>query len=129
MKKIYCVQCEDKMPVVLQSGDAIYKSLKYKHLNFWVCGGCNNYVGVHKNSPTHEPLGIIPTPEVRNARQHIHAILDPIHQKKLMKRREVYDYLSEKLGWQYHTAKIKNVEEARKIYIIIKELKAKLHAR
>ena len=87
---------------------------------FWQCGACGNYVGCHPGSTT--PLGNIPTPELRNARGHIHAILDPIWKRNRMSRSEVYRRISEKIGRQYHTGEIKTLEDARVIFRIVKEL-------
>ena len=39
-----------------------------------------------------------------------------------MKRVEVYDFLRQKLGYEYHTAEIIDINEARKIYLIVKKL-------
>ena len=39
-----------------------------------------------------------------------------------MKRGEVYARLSERLGWKYHTAQIRSVEEARKVYRLVREM-------
>ena len=50
-----------------------------------------------------KPLGNIPTAELRNARKHIHAILDPIWKSGRMKRGDLYRAISDSLGYQYHT--------------------------
>ena len=72
-----------------------------------------------KNRTT--PLGCIPTPEIKEARKHIHALLDPIWQSGKMGRKELYAVISERIGWTYHTAKIRSIEEAREIYRIVRE--------
>jgi hypothetical protein len=36
-----------------------------------------------------------------------------------MDRKEVYAKISEKIGWKYHTAKIRSVEEAGQAYKIV----------
>lgn len=51
-----------------------------KHLNFYRCKECGGYVGCHKGSI--RPLGVIPSPEIKNARKHIHALLDPLWRKR-----------------------------------------------
>jgi hypothetical protein len=50
-----------------------------------------------------------------NARKHIHAILDPIWKSGKRNRRELYGKLSSRLGYEYHTGEIKDIDEARKI--------------
>ncbi len=92
-------------------------------LPFWKCSSCKNFVGCHhKTTDRTRPLGNIPTPELKRARQHIHRILDPIWQNKLMPRGRVYGKLSKALGYSYHTGEIKTVEEARKIYGLVKDI-------
>ena len=39
-----------------------------------------------------------------------------------MRRKDVYLSISERLGWPYHTSNIRTIEEARKVYKIIREL-------
>lgn len=92
-------------------------------LPFWKCDACGNYVGCHHKTgnPT-EPLGNIPTPELRKARNHIHAILDPLWKTKRFKRKEIYRLISDHMGFGYHTAKLRTIEEARKAYKFIKEI-------
>ena len=48
-------------------------------LPFWICDRCRNFVGCHHKTknPT-RPLGCIPNKEMKNARKHIHNLLDPI---------------------------------------------------
>jgi hypothetical protein len=90
------------------------------HLNFWRCL-CDNYVGCHPNSS--KPLGCIPSPEMRNARKHIHELLDPLWQDGSFSRSELYRLISERIGKEYHTAEIRTIEEARDIYRTILQIK------
>ena len=48
-------------------------------------------------------------------------ILDPLWKVGALTRKEIYLILSEKLGWKYHTAKIRNIEEAETVYKLIME--------
>lgn len=121
---IHCCGCGDKIEARLTSGQEIYPHRNdLNKLPFWKCDTCGNYVGCHhKTKDRTRPLGNIPTPEIRKARQHIHAILDPLWIGKRASRRQIYKKISDKIGWNYHTANIKTVEEARKIYRIVKEM-------
>jgi hypothetical protein len=120
---IRCCGCEKKVEARLTDGGEIYpRRPDLKSLPFWKCDACGNYVGCHhKTKNRTQPLGCIPTPEIKNARQHIHKLLDPIWQSGKMKRKELYKILSDRLGWKYHTANIRSVEEAREVYHIIQE--------
>ena len=86
-----------------------------------------NFVGCHyKTEDRTRPLGCIPTKEIKNARQHIHALIDPVWKSGKIKRKELYKKLSDDTGRRYHTANIRSIEEARDVYrkakAIIKEI-------
>lgn len=121
--EIYCCGCNGKIEARLTDGAEIYPHRSDLYiLPFWKCDTCGNYVGCHhKTKNRTKPLGCIPTPELKKARQHIHALFDPIWQSGKIKRKELYKEISEKIGWSYHTAKIRSVEEAREIYRIVRE--------
>lgn len=124
--EIYCCGCEAKVFPRLTDGKEIYPHRPdLQALPFWKCDACGNFVGCHHktNNPT-KPLGCIPTPAIKNARQHIHRILDPLWKSKRIGRKALYAMLTERLGWTYHTAKIRSVDEARQVYRIVKELAA-----
>jgi len=42
-----------------------------------------------------------------------------------MGRKQLYAAISERAGWNYHTAKIRSVEEARDIYRIVLDISKK----
>ena len=123
-KSIFCTGCGAKVNARLTDGGEIYPHRPdLAELPFWKCDSCNNYVGCHHktNNPT-EPLGVIATKELKNARQHIHRILDPLWKDGVLQRKQIYAYLTEKLGWEYHTAKIRTIEEAREVYRLVRDL-------
>jgi hypothetical protein len=120
--KIYCCGCQKEVEARLTSGLEIYLHREDLHeLPFWKCDTCKNFVGCHhKSSDPTRPLGCIPTPEIKNARQHIHKLIDPLwksHKEPFRARGWIYRWLAAKMGKeQYHTAEIRSVEEAREIY-------------
>lgn len=115
---IHCCGCGTEVVARLTDGKEIYPNTSdLHHLPFWKCDKCNNYVGCHYKSKNNtKPLGCIPTKELRKARSHIHALIDPLWKQRLMDRKDIYQELSEIIGWEYHTAKIKTIEEARIVY-------------
>lgn len=121
---IFCCACQTDVEARLTDGAEIYPHRNdLAKLPFWKCDTCGNYVGCHHKTRTRtNPLGNIPTAELRKARNKIHEILDPIWKSGKMKRVEVYAALTDKLGWHYHTAKIRSIEEARQVYRLVLEI-------
>ena len=124
-RELRCCGCQKKVDARLTDGSEIYPHRQDLHeLPFWKCDGCGNFVGCHhKTKNRTHPLGCIPTPEIKNARQHIHKLLDPLWQSGKFKRGKLYRMISEKIGWKYHTANIRSVKEAREIYRIILDIR------
>lgn len=122
--EIYCCSCKDKIDAVLTNGKEIYPHREDLYtLKFWKCPICKNYVGCHKNGNGMSPLGNIPTKAIREKRKEIHAILDPLWKSGRFHRKALYSRLSELLGWNYHTAKIRSEEEADAVIEILKSSK------
>ncbi len=125
-KQIYCCECKKEITARLTYGREIYshRSDLY-NLPFWICDICNNYVGCHhKTKDRTRPLGNIPNKEIKEARKHIHALLDPLWQNgdgddNYRIRNKVYQHLSSELGYKFHTAEIKDIQEARRVYKIV----------
>jgi hypothetical protein len=69
-----------------------------KELRFWVCRPCDAWVGTHKNSKDHAPLGRLADPALRIAKQQAHAAFDPLWQTGQMSRKEAYRWLAETLA-------------------------------
>lgn len=122
--EIYCVCCGHEVEARLTDGKEIYSHRKDLYsLPFWKCDTCGNFVGCHhKTKNRTRPLGNIPTKELREARKHIHALLDPIWKSGRMKRKEIYAFIADRIGGEYHTAEIKSIEEAREVYRIIRDI-------
>lgn len=121
--KIYCCGCEDDIKARLTSVVEIYPHRKdLNNIPFWRCDSCGNFVGCHhKTKNKTNPLGCIPTPEIKKARQLIHSILDPLWKSGKISRSGIYSKISERVGKSYHTAQIRSIEEAREIYKIVRE--------
>jgi hypothetical protein len=129
--RLYCCQCQKPVEARLTNGGEVYPHRPdLWDLPFWKCDACGNHVGCHhKTKDRTRPLGNIPTKELKNARQHIHRILDPIWKSHKMPRGKLYARLASQLGLrEYHTAELKTVEEARKVYAIVREISRSLAA-
>lgn len=121
MKAIYCVECASEKECKMIKGDIAYPHRKDLFVkSFWQCPDCGNFVGTHNKGLSSKPLGCIPNKEMKNARMHIHSILDPIWKTKKLSRSEIYKRISDKVGYEYHTAELRSLDEARKIYVIVK---------
>ena len=126
--KIFCCTCDKDVQARLTDGKEIYPHRgDLASLPFWKCDACGNYVGCHhKTANRVKPLGVIPSAEIRNARRHLHDIIDPIWREGLLSRRQVYAKISEHIGREYHTAELSDIEEAREIYRFARDLGRKL---
>lgn len=124
---IRCCGCGEKVEARLTDGADIYPHRPDLHsLPFWKCDGCGNYVGCHhKTKNRTEPLGNIPTPELREERKHLHALLDPLWKSGRFHRKDLYDRISKHVGFPFHTATLRTVEEARKVKAFVLELRDK----
>lgn len=131
---IYCCGCQKEVEARLTSGTEIYPirddvRLDYHDFPFWKCDTCKNFVGCHHKTknPT-RPLGCIPTPKIKEARKMIHQIIDPHwknHPEAFRARGWIYRWLAFKTGKEaYHTAEIRTIEEARKIYRYAQTIKS-----
>lgn len=126
--KIYCCQCEKEISARFTTGAEIYPHRPDLYgLPFWRCDACKNYVGCHhKTANRTQPLGNIPSAPLRNARNHIHRLIDPLWKTKKMRRGVLYTKLSSALGYEYHTGEIKTIEEARRVYTEAKKIAASI---
>lgn len=115
---IYCVKCRKNRNCELVTGKEIYPHRPDLYeLCFYKCPKCGNYVGCHKG--TNRPLGVIPTPELRQARMKVHAKLDPLWKNGIIERNKLYKMLSDELGYKYHTAETRSIEQCLQVYDLI----------
>jgi hypothetical protein len=123
-RKIYCCGCAIDVLPRLTDGKEIYPNRRdMSSIPFWKCDSCGNYVGCHhKTANKTRPLGCIPTPSVRIARQKIHSIIDPLWRFGNLSRSAVYKAVSKAIGKQFHTAEIRSVKEAAEVVEFVKAL-------
>jgi hypothetical protein len=123
MTKLYCCGCSEKVEPILIFGDEAYPHRKdLYNLKFWICEKCLNFVGCHKHGDGDVPLGCIPTKEIKKLRMQIHSLIDPIWKSGKLKRGQIYKIMSDKLGFKYHTASLKTVNECQDALTYAKEL-------
>lgn len=118
VKRIYCCGCGMDVDAVLTDGGEVYPHLPHlRSLPFWRCNACGNFVGCHRKTKNRiEPLGCIQTAELKEARKKFHALIRPLLQSGKISRYELYAAISRELGWEYHTAKTRTMDEARAAY-------------
>lgn len=123
-KRIWCCECECDVDARLTDGREIYPHrADLQDLPFWRCDQCLNFVGCHhKTANRTAPLGCIPTPELKVVRQKLHRLIDAIWQSGRIKRLDLYRMISAEVGWNYHTAKTRTVEEAQAVYQIVQKI-------
>lgn len=127
-RRIYCCTCGEERLCSLTSGAEIYPHRDdLADIPFWSCNTCGSYVGCHhKTKNRTAPLGVIPSPEMRSLRNRVHSLIDPIWRSGRMKRKEVYAWMSDAMGWKFHTAKTRSVEEVKKAIHVAEQLRATL---
>lgn len=122
--KIYCCNCGDEVLCRLTDGKEMYPHRKDLYsIPFWIHDECKGFIGCHhKTVDRVKPLGVIASPEIKKARIYIHSVVDPIWKNKKMSRGKIYKKISDEIGYSFHTAEIKYINEARKIYKIAKRI-------
>lgn len=118
-RSIFCCGCQSDVQARLTDGGEIYPHRSdLASLPFWRCDTCGNYVGCHhKTKDRTRPLGVIPTPELRKARGHVHGLIDPIWKSGRMSRSAVYEAVATHMGIkEYHSGELRTVEDAREAY-------------
>ena len=90
MIEVKCPYCGDD--AVLTDSAEVYGGRSYGMI--WICRPCNAYVGTHKNSPDHEPLGRLADAELREWKKMAHAEFDPLWKKDGLGRHQAYAWLA-----------------------------------
>lgn len=123
LMRIKCENCAKDVEAQLITGNIAYPHRQdLYNLYFWRCPECSNFVGTHKNSNKHAPLGTIPSPQLKQARIKAHYYIDRLWKEKLYKRPEVYKLISDYMGYRYHNATTRTVEECEKAIAYAKQL-------
>lgn len=89
----------------------------------WLCSPCQAWVGTHKNSSDHEPLGSLAKEGLRLLRSMTHRVFDSLWKEKGMSRTESYLYLQslmEMTPEQAHIGKF-NEDECQKLIDLLED--------
>lgn len=90
-KPIKCPYCHEN--AVKAFGDEVYPHRNdLHHKKFWVCHGCDAYVGCH--GTTFRPLGRLANAELRKAKIAAHIAFDTIWMGGYMPRSDAYVWLA-----------------------------------
>ena len=122
--RIWCCGCGCDVDARLTDGSEIYPHrLDLRTLPLWRCDTCGNYVGCHhKTKNITRPLGCIPTAELRGERKRLHETIDSIWQSGAISRVRLYDEISQAVGWRYHTAETRTIEDIRAVYCALQQI-------
>ena len=123
---IYCVECKQDVDAKLVTGKEVYphRSDLY-NLLFYKCPACGGFVGTHKDG-TNKPLGCIPTIALKRARIGVHDRMDKLWKSGRIKRKDLYNKISEYMGYQYHNGETRSVEECNKALCVINRIEREL---
>lgn len=120
MRKVICPYCNQ--PAQLVDSRAVYKK---SYGMIWHCEPCKAWVGCHKNSKDHIPLGRLANAELRQWKQRAHAAFDPLWREGSMKRRAAYNWLAEMM--EMHTSRCHigmfDVRECIRVVAIMNKVK------
>lgn len=98
-RTVTCPYCH--APAELVDSAVIYHGRSFGMA--WLCRPCDAWVGCHKDSPTHAPLGRLANKELRQWKQKAHAAFDPLWKRAgtvpaPMRRKDAYRWIQETLG-------------------------------
>lgn len=114
--KAVCPYCQQ--PAELVQGKQVYpRAFELAQLWFWKCTPCDAWVGTHRNSNRHAPLGTLANEELRLLRQRVHAAFDPIWQRS-GNRRKVYEWLAQQMGIDLKDCHIAKFDEVQCVMVI-----------
>lgn len=110
--EVFCTYCKTTK-ADLVTGDVVYPHrADLAALYFWLCPDCGAFVGTHKNSEEHKPLGTLADKATRNARKRAHAVFDPMWKDGHMGSRvSAYAWLQDVLGLSKQACHISKFDE------------------
>lgn len=93
---------------------------------FWICRGCDAYVGTHPGSK--RPLGSLAGKQTRVARMMAHKAFDRLWKGGKMSRSKAYKLLGKKIGVSNVHIGESGFKRCRRIIAATRELEAEIHS-
>ena len=120
---VTCPYCGN--PAKLVDSATIYRGKSYGMI--WDCRPCDAYVGVHKESKDHAPLGRLANKELREWKVRAHDKFDILWQSGAMTRKDAYAHLQKIMDMPSSVAHIGKftVEECKKLVMLLNSQAAK----
>lgn len=123
----YCTHCNQEVEAFSAPASDIFgPHFRFANQIVYVCPYCKNYVEANRDF---KPAGVIPTAELRKAKNYILSVLNPVFDRKMMSRKEVYLKLSKVVYENRKNLKISDIrdlDEARKVYAAVKKFREEL---
>lgn len=112
---VWCPYC--RRPARLVDATEIYVRSYRVGGKAWLCRPCGAWVGTHRNSPSHKPLGRLANAELRAWKQRAHEAFDPLYRFGFMSRSEAYGWLAREMKLPAEKAHIGmfGVEQCRRL--------------
>ncbi len=118
MDQVICPYCNQ--PAKLVDSVTVYRK---SYGMIWDCRPCDAYVGAHKNSPRHAPLGRLANKELREWKKLAHAAFDPLWMGGKYSRPEAYKWMQEVMSISSDDAHIGkfDVDKCKQLVRLLKD--------
>ena len=126
-RRIWCASCRKFVEARLTDyGSGSSNGTPLSDRPVWQCPSCGNFVFTRYNTsdPT-APVGIIGDKRIRILRKAIHEQINAAQDDTSLTTSQCYDYISNRLGCDFHAGKISTVDGALKALKIAKQLNKK----
>lgn len=124
-KPVVCPYC--RKPAQYTSNEEVYGKPYGKWPMIWLCKCQPGFAYVGCVRDTDKPLGTMASKPLREMRIQAHAAIDPIWKEGRMKRGEVYEWLSGRMGRVVHVGE-SDTAACRQIILLAEELERQLDA-
>jgi len=116
IQTVICPYCSKEAKLVDSS--VVYRR---SYGMIWYCKPCDAYVGVHKNSKDHKPMGNLANWELRSWRMRVHEEFDKLWRSGKIERKEAYGLIQTLMNMtpaEAHIGKF-NVEQCKRLWMAL----------